>query len=148
MSGFLVTTVDKFTFKVAADRYYTTDGVWAQADGNRVRVGLSDYLQQRNGDIAFADLLPQGTILDVGDEFASLETIKVNLSLASPVSGKIIEINSEMATAPEVINQDPYSAGWLAVIEASDWEADRAGLLDPPAYFAQMKVEAERETKK
>jgi glycine cleavage system H protein len=148
MSDFLKTTVDKFTFKVATDRCYTADGVWAQADGNRVRVGLSDFLQQRSGDVAFADVTPEGTALNTGDEIASIETIKVNLSLASPVSGKIVEVNPEMATAPEAINQDPYGAGWLAVIETTDWETDRAGLLDPPAYFAHMKVEAEREAKK
>jgi glycine cleavage system H protein len=148
MPDFLETTVDKFTFKVAIDRYYSADGVWALADGNRIRVGLSDFLQQRSGDVAFADPLPEGALLQVGDEFASIETIKVNLNLASPVSGKIVEVNPEMATAPEAINQDPYGAGWLVVIEAADWEADRAGLLDPPAYFAHMQVEAEREAKK
>jgi len=148
MSDFLEITVDKFTFKVATDRSYTAEGVWAQTDGNRVRVGLSDFLQQRNGDVAFADVTPEGSALNKGDEIASIETIKVNLSLASPVSGKIVEVNPEMATAPEAINQDPYGAGWLAVIEAADWEADRASLLDPPAYFAQIKVEAEQEVKK
>jgi glycine cleavage system H protein len=148
MSEFLETTVDKFTFKVATDRCYTADGVWAQADGNRIRVGLSDFLQQRSGDVAFADVTPEGAALNTGDEIASIETIKVNLSLASPVSGKIVEVNPDMASAPEAINQDPYGAGWLAVIEAANWEADRNGLLDPPAYFAHMQVEAERETKK
>jgi glycine cleavage system H protein len=148
MPDFLETTVDKFTFKVATDRYYTNEGVWAQADGKRIRVGLSDYLQQSSGDVAFADVTPEGTDLHAGDEIASIETIKVNLSLASPVSGKIVDVNPEMVAAPEAINQDPYGAGWLAVIEASDWEAERAGLLEPVAYFARMKVEAERESKK
>jgi glycine cleavage system H protein len=148
MPDFLETTVDKFIFKVATDRYYTHEGVWAQADGTRIRVGLSDYLQQSSGDVAFADVTPEGTDLHAGDEIASIETIKVNLSLASPVSGKIVEVNPEMVSVPEAINQDPYGAGWLAVIEATDWEAERAGLLDPPAYFARMKAEAERESKK
>ncbi len=148
MPEFLETQVDKFIFKVAKDRYYTSEGVWAQADGNRVRVGLSDFLQQRSGDVAFADVTPQGADLQAGDEFASIETIKVNISLASPLSGKIVEVNPEMETAPEAINQDPYGAGWLAVIEATDWEADRANLLDPQAYFIKMKAEAEEEAKK
>jgi glycine cleavage system H protein len=148
MPNFMELTVDKFTFKVATDRYYTREGIWAQADGKRIRVGLSDFLQQHSGDVAFADMTPEGTVLQAGDEIASIETIKVNLSLASPVSGKIVEVNPEMGTAPEAINQDPYGAGWLALIEATDWDVDRAGLLDPPAYFAYMKVEAEREAKK
>ncbi len=148
MSDFLELTVDKFTFKVATDRLYTSEGVWAQAEGKRIRVGLSDFLQQRSGDVAFADVTPEGAALRAGDEIASIETIKVNLSLASPVSGKIVEVNPEMGTGPEAINQDPYGSGWLAVIETEDWDADRASLLDPPAYFAHMKIEAEREAKK
>ena len=82
-----------------------------------------------------------------GDEIATIETIKVNISLASPVSGKVIEVNPAMETAPEVINQDSYHAGWLAVIEADDWDADRARLLDPQAYFRLMKAAAEEAQK-
>ena len=148
MPEFLETTVDKFTFKVAADRFYTREGVWALVEGNRVRIGLSDFLQQRSGDIAFAEVKPVGTVVAVGDEAAAIETIKVNVILGSPVDGKVIEVNPEMETAPEAINQDPYGAGWLAVIEATDWNTDRAQLLDPQTYFAVMKAEAEEEAKK
>ncbi len=148
MPEFLETTVDKFTFKVATDRFYTREGVWALVAGNRVRVGLSDFSQQRSGDIAFAEVKPVGTAVAVGDEVAAIETIKVNVILGSPVNGKVIEINPDMELKPEAINQDPYGAGWLVVIEAVDWEADRAQLLDPQAYFVVMKAEAEEEAKK
>src|SRR5512141_763161 len=131
MPDFLEVTVDKFTFKVATDRFYTREGVWAQpspvtplpeGEGNqRVRIGLSDFLQQRSGDIAFAEIKPVGTALSSGDEAASIETIKVNVMLGSPVNGKVIEVNPAMETAPEAINQDPYGAGWLAVIEVASW---------------------------
>jgi len=86
--------------------------------------------------------------LAAGDEVASIETIKVNVALSSPVSGDVIEVNPAMDTAPEAINQDPYGAGWLAVIAATDWDTDRAQLLDPQTYFAVMKAEAEEEAKK
>lgn len=149
MPDFLETTVDKFIFKVATDRYYNDEGIWAMpAEGNRVRIGLSDFLQQRSGDVAFAEVKPQGTVLSVGDEVALIETIKVNISLASPVAGIIVEVNPEMEMAPEAINQDPYGKGWLAVIEATDWEADRQRLLDAQAYFELMKGQAEEEAKK
>jgi glycine cleavage system H protein len=143
MPQYLEVTVDKFTFRVAADRWYTREGVWALPEADRVRVGLSDFLQQRSGDIAFAEIKPIGTVLAAGDEVASIETIKVNVALGSPISGKVSEVNPAMETAPEAINQDPYGAGWLAVIAASDWETDRTQLLDPQAYFAVMKAEAE-----
>ena len=84
----------------------------------------------------------------MGDEVASIETIKVNVALSSPVSGKVLEVNSAMDTAPEVINQDPYGEGWLAVIATSDWETDRSRLLDAAAYFEVVKREAEEETEK
>jgi glycine cleavage system H protein len=154
MPEFLEVTVDKFTFKVAADRFYTREGVWVspllqgEGPGVRIRIGLSDFLQQRSGDIAFAEIKPAGTTLAVGDEIASIETIKVNIALSSPVSGKVIEVNSAMDTAPEAINQDPYGEGWLAVIATSDWEIDRSKLLDAAAYFEVVKREAEEETKK
>ncbi len=148
MAEFLEVTVDKFTFKVATDRCYTREGVWALAEGNRVRIGLSDFLQQRSGDIAFAEVKPVGTTLATGEEVASIETIKVNVALSSPVSGNVIEVNPEMDTAPEAINQDPYGAGWLAVMAASNWAADRLQLLDAAAYFEVVKREAEEEMKK
>jgi glycine cleavage system H protein len=148
MPEFLELTVDKFIFRTATDRYYNSEGVWALAEGNRIRIGLSDFLQQRSGDVAFAEVKPEGTMLAFGDEVIVIETIKADVSLPSPVTGKVVEVNPAMDITPEVINQDPYGEGWLAVIEAGDWESDRARLLDPQAYFALVKEQAEEEMKK
>jgi glycine cleavage system H protein len=147
MTEFLETTVDKFTFKVATDRLYSAEGLWARPEGNRVRIGLSDFVQQHNGDVAFAEVKAVGTNVAFGDEIATIETIKVNLSLISPVTGKVVEVNPAMSTAPEAINQDPFGAGWLAVVEATEWEADKSRLLNSQAYFAKMKRDAELEVK-
>jgi len=148
MPGFLETTVDKFTFKVATDRFYDAEGVWAKEENGRVRIGLSDFVQQRSGDVAFAEVKPVGTVLAAGEEVAVIETIKVNITYTSPVNGKIVAVNPAMNNAPEAINQDPYDAGWLAVMEVADWDVDCAKLLDPQAYFKIMKGQAEEETKK
>jgi glycine cleavage system H protein len=145
MPDYLETTVDKFTFRVATDRTYTGEGLWVKAEGSRVRIGLSDFLQQSSGDVAFAEVRPEGTALAVGDEVAVIETIKVDIGLSSPVSGTVIEVNPAMEMGPEVVNSDPYGEGWLAVIEADNWEADRANLLDPAKYFEIMKRSAEKE---
>jgi glycine cleavage system H protein len=147
MPEFLETIVDKFTFKVATDRYYSDEGIWALAEGNRIRIGMTDFLQQRSGDIAFAEIKPEGTALGVGDEVAIIETIKVNVSLISPVSGTVVEVNPVMELSPEVINQDPYGDGWLVVIEAGDWTKDRANLRDAQTYFELMKRQAEEEAR-
>lgn len=143
MSDFLETTIDKFTFRVDQSCLYSSEGIWARVDGGRVRLGLSDFLQQRSGDIAFIDVKPSGTILKLDDEFASIETVKVNVMLASPVSGKIAVVNQALELRPELINQAPFGEGWVCEVEADNLEADRQHLLDADAYFMKMKLEAE-----
>jgi glycine cleavage system H protein len=148
MPDFLETTVDKFTFKVATDRFYNAEGVWAKQENKHVRIGLSDFVQQHSGDVAFAEIKPVGTTLAAGEEAATIETIKVNITYPSPVSGVIVEVNPGMNDAPEAINQDPYGSGWLAVLEVQHWDLDRTALLDPQAYFKVMQIQAEEETKR
>jgi glycine cleavage system H protein len=140
---------DKFTFRVATDRLYTEAGLWVlplQTEGRGlVRVGLSDYLQQRSGDMAFATVKPAGTLLAAGDDFAEVETVKANVSLPSPVSGTVIEVNASLLRHPDVVNQDPYGKGWLATLAPSAWEADRASLLNPDGYFSIMRSQVHQE---
>jgi glycine cleavage system H protein len=148
MAAFFETTVDKFTFRVDPTCFFNREGVWARVDGNLARLGLSDFLQQRSGDIAFLEVKPAGSILAMGDEFSSIETIKVDIALSSPVSGKVLLVNPALETTPEIINQDPFGEGWLCEVELSEWKTDRLRLLDAPAYFAKMKREAEEEVKR
>ena len=141
MPKYLEMTADKFTFRVATDRLYSPEGVWIlpEPGSARVRVGLADYLQQHSGDVAFANVKPAGTRLAAGDQFVEIETIKVMVDLHAPISGAIAEVNAALNSAPEAINQSPYEAGWLVVIEPSAWDADRSKLLGPAAYFAVMQ---------
>ena len=142
----LTFTLDKFKFEVPTDRFYSDEGLWVLLEeGDRVRIGLSDFVQQRSGDVAFAEIRPEGTTIGVDDEIALIETIKVDVYFTSPVLGDVVEVNPEMEMAPEAINQDPYGEGWLAVIRTEDWAADRERLLDPPAYLESIKKAAEEE---
>jgi glycine cleavage system H protein len=127
---------------------FNSEGVWVRVEGNRARLGLSDFLQQRSGDIAFVEVKLAGTILAFGDEFSSVETIKVDIALSSPVSGKVVLVNPVLENTPEVINQDPFGQGWLCEVELSDWGTDQPRLLDAAAYFEKMKREAEEEVKR
>ena len=145
MAEFLEFTLDKFTFKVAADRRYNSEGVWAKAEGDRVTVGMSDYLQQRSGDIAFAEIVEAGTVVTAGEPFADIETIKADVELSIPLSGTLIEVCPKMDFEPECINQDPYETGWMAVILASSWALDQVNLLSPEAYFERIKMDAQKE---
>ena len=149
MPKYLEMTEDKFTFRVATDRLYSAEGVWVlpQPDTARVRVGLADYLQQHNGDVAFANVKPAGTRLATGDQFAEIETIKAMVDLHAPISGTIVEVNGALNLSPEAINQAPYEAGWMAVIEPSAWDAERSKLLGPAAYFAVMQAQVQEDLK-
>ncbi len=150
MPKYLETTADKFTFRVATDRLYTAQGVWVlpEEDGKRVRVGLADYLQQHSGDVAFANAKPVGTALKAGAIFAEIETIKAMVELQAPVSGRIVEVNGALNMTPEAINQSPYEAGWLAVMEPSAWEAERSNLLGPAAYFPLMQKQVQEDLRR
>jgi glycine cleavage system H protein len=149
MPKFLEMTADKFTFRVATDRLYSPEGVWVlpEPDSTRVRVGLADYLQQHNGDVAFANVKVVGTKLAAGGQFAEIETIKAMVDLHAPISGTIVEVNAALNATPEAINQSPYEAGWLAVIEPSGWDAERSDLVGPAAYFAVMQAQVEKDLK-
>lgn len=147
MTDFLELTIDKFTFKIATDRSYDAQGLWVRETPDAVRVGLSDYLQQRIGDVAFAEVKPEGTLVQVGEEIASLETIKVNLAVSSPLAGTVSACNPLLDTEPEVLNADPYEDGWLADI--APYPGSRGGegvsLLTPQEYLALIEVEARNE---
>ncbi len=147
MNEYLEFSVDKFTFRVASDRLYSQEGMWLKVENNLVRIGISDFLQQRSGDMAFVEIKEIGAEINVGQEIIVLETIKVNISLSLPITGKVIRVNSAVVTSPELINQEPYRGGWLAIIEPLDWNSEKKKLLEPQAYFEQIKGEAEAEKK-
>ncbi len=144
----LEVTVDKFIFRIPEALLFSDAGIWVDVQGSRARLGLSDFAQQVNGDIAFANVEPAGKEIQAGDEFGSIETVKVNVGLTSPVKGRIIEVNPLLQDAPEAINQDPYGKGWMVVIELLDWEKDKVALLDAPRYLVRVKEQAEAELKK
>ncbi len=138
-------TVDKFTFRFPADLYFSDAGVWVRFEGPRARIGLSDFTQQRNGDVAFAEPKEAGTVVKAGDEVAIVETIKINLSIPAPVGGKVVEVNGDLLNSPELVNQDPYGKGWLAVLEVEDAGAGQSALMTASEFMAQAKVQAEAE---
>ncbi len=141
---YLEAQVDKFVFRVPADRRYAKSDVWAKREGGRVRVGLTDFLQQKSGDVGFVDVKPIGTHLADEDELAAVETIKVDLVIPAPVAGTIVAVNEALAERPELVNGDPYGEGWIGEVEPSSW-ADFDALLDAETYLPQMKERAELE---
>jgi glycine cleavage system H protein len=140
-------TVDKFIFRFPGSLRYSDAGLWIRREEYLIRIGLSDFVQQSNGDIAFATVTPPGSVLNVGDEIASIETVKVNISLPSPMKGTIMEVNSILQESPELINQEPYGKGWIAVLRVEELERELGALLDAEAYSKIAKQQAEAELK-
>jgi glycine cleavage system H protein len=145
MAEFLETTFDKFIFRVKVGSYYTEDDYWMDIDGRVATVGVTDYLQKSNGDVAFIEPVAPGKVVKKGDELGEVETIKVTLNLLSPVSGKVMEVNRELESHPELINNDPYGAGWICRIELADPEEAKGRLLQAEAYMEIMKGKIERQ---
>jgi len=145
---YLHATVDKFVFKVKTGCWYSKAGLWVRLEHGLARVGISDYVQQSSGDVAFAEIASTGTKLEQEGYLGQIETIKVAIELLSPVSGTVQEVNEELETSPELINQDPYGQGWLALIALSDWEGERASLLEAEQYLAVMRSQAEEAAKR
>jgi glycine cleavage system H protein len=136
-------TIGKFIFRVKSGTLYTDEGLWLapQASAGTVRVGLSDYRQQVSGDAAFLELPSVGQRLHAGDDLANVETVKVDLSVLAPFAAEVTAVNERLADAPELVNQDPYGAGWLVELKPAAWPIP--GLLDADAYLAVMTAQAE-----
>jgi len=138
-------TIDKFTFRIPTDLQYSEAGVWIRMEGQHARLGISDFVQQKSGDITFATIVPIGTVLHPGAEVGTIETVKANVSVFSPLGGTVTEVNERLEQEAELINQDPYGKGWLAVIALGDGKHDKSGLLNADAYLEVVRKQAEAE---
>ena len=118
---------------VPDDLRYTSDHEWAKLEGNRVRIGITDYAQDALGDVVFVQLPEPGTTVISGDSFSEVESTKSVSDIYAPVAGTVVEVNSELVDAPQRLNEDPYGEGWICVIELADG-ASLDGLLDAAAY--------------
>ena len=99
---------------------YTKEHEWAQIDGTRVVVGITDFAQEELGDVVFVELPEVGASVEAMASFGVVESVKAVSDLFSPISGEVVEVNSTLEDRPELINEAPYGDGWIIVIEASD----------------------------
>lgn len=118
---------------VPGDLRYTTDHEWARLEEGRLRVGITDYAQDALGDIVFVQLPEAGATVEAASSVGEIESTKSVSDVYAPVSGDVIEVNSQLADQPQQVNEDPYGEGWLCVIAPSD-PAAFGTLLDAEAY--------------
>ena len=116
-----------------ADLKYTKEHEWTKIEGNIATIGVTDFAQSELGDIAWLEMPSVGDETKIGDAFGTIEAVKTVEDLFAPLSGKIIEINSELLESPEFVNDDPYGKGWIVKLELSD-ESEIAKLLSPDDY--------------
>ncbi len=148
MSEYLSTTFDKFELRVRKGYYYTEDGLWISVEEGMVRVGVSDYVQRTGGDVAFVEVVRQGSAVERQGEFGTLETAKTTVSLLSPISGTTEKVNGILSEKPELVNSDPYGEGWLVILAPRNLEADLKALMKADQYFELMLTKLETEHKK
>ena len=99
---------------------YTREHEWAKQEGDRVRVGITDYAQEQLGDVVFVELPKVGAKVTASKAFGVVESVKAVSDLFAPVSGEVVEANGELTKKPETVNQEPYGKGWMIVIKPSN----------------------------
>ena len=122
---------------VPAELKYTKEHEWIRVEGEEAYVGITDYAQSLLGDIVFVEVETEGDNLEAGDTFGSIEAVKTVSDLYMPVSGEVLEFNSELEDQPDLVNKDPYGKGWIIKVKIED-EAQLDGLLSADAYKASI----------
>ncbi len=117
------------------DLRYTREHEWVRLAGDEATVGISDYAQGELGDIVFVELPQEGDQFKRSDSFAIVESVKAASDVYSPLSGEIVATNAELVAKPELVNEDPYGAGWMIRIKRSD-ASETDELLDAAGYEA------------
>lgn len=120
---------------------YSREHEWARVDGDRVTVGITDFAQSELGDVVFVELPEVGVEVDVTETFGVVESVKAVSDLYAPVSGTVVESNTQLEDRPELVNQSPYEKGWMIVIEASDPD-ELEELLSAQEYRQYIEEEA------
>ncbi len=127
--------------EVPSDLQYTAEHEWVRRTGtDTVRVGITDYAQSALGDVVFVQLPEVDTALSAGDSFGEVESTKSVSDLYAPLSAKVIAVNGDLEASPDLVNSDPYGAGWLLDlrVEEGTLDAGLAGLLDADGYRATL----------
>ena len=119
---------------------YSSEHEWVKAEGKIATIGISNYAQEALGDVVYVELPKPGKEYKAMDEFGVVESVKTVSNLYCPVSGKVLEINSELSSHAELVNQDPYGKGWMIKIEMSNPD-ELNKLLTSEEYTAQLGAE-------
>ncbi len=120
------------------DIHYAESHEWAKSEGDHVKVGISDYAQDQLGDIVFVEMPEAGETFEKGAEFGTVESVKAVSELYMPIGGEIVAVNNALEDSPELINDTPYSDGWMIVVKPNDL-SELDSLMTKDAYLTSLK---------
>jgi len=120
------------------DVRYAEDHEWIRYEGDKVRIGISDYAQDQLGDIVFVELPQSNDTFEKGEEFGTVESVKAVSELYMPIGGEILSVNPALEESPDLVNQSPYNDGWMIEVKPSD-SAELEALITRDAYLEMLK---------
>lgn len=131
-----MTEIEQLT--IADNVRYAQDHEWAKLEGDKIKIGISDYAQDQLGDVVFVELPQIGNKIKKGEEFGTVESVKAVSELYMPVSGEVISINSKLEESPELVNKSPYDDGWMIEIKPDDL-SELDALMNKEEYIKMLK---------
>jgi len=117
-------------YEVPEGLYYSNDFEWIKIEGDNVRMGITDFAQKQLREIVYAELPDLGTEVKQNEPYGTLESVKAVSDLVAAISGTVEEVNSEVKSKPEILNEDPYVQGWLVIVKPSNLQEELANLMD------------------
>ena len=130
-------------YEVPEGLYYSKDFAWIKIEGDKVRMGVTDYAQKSLREIVYAELPEAGSDVKQGEPYGTVESVKAVSDLVAAVSGTIEEVNQEVKSKPETLNEDPFGKGWLLVVKPANLQAELANLMDFNAAVEWHKAQAQ-----
>lgn len=131
-------------YKILDELYYTKEHIWVKIENDLATIGITDYAQSQLGDAVFIELPEVGREVESGEVIATVESIKAVSEIYSPLTGKIISINEDLANEPSLLNSDPYGDGWICDIQMKDL-TEIEDLMTADDYRAYLEAIAEEE---
>jgi glycine cleavage system H protein len=129
----------KGEFQIPSEFYYTKEHEWVRVEGANCRIGVTDYAQNSLHEVVYVDLPKVGAKVAQMQSLGTVESVKAVADVYSPISGVVLEVNSELSDAPELVNKSPYEKGWITIIKPEDLKKDLPTLMSPEVYRDFLK---------
>ena len=129
----------KTDFMVPDGLYYTKEHEWVRVEGDKCRVGVTDYAQNSLHEIVYVELPKVGAKVAQMQSLGTVESVKAVADVYSPIAGEVLEVNNTLSDAPELVNKTPYGDGWITIIRPADMKKDLGTLMSPQAYKDLLK---------